>query len=219
MEATEKAMKTERDHQPLNVEEKTADTPRRRRRCAITVCGAIIVLVMVLSVIILVLALTVFKATNPKTEIVSATLDGISPIVSLPAVSIELNITLDLKILVRNKNYASFRHGEGKSLLLYKEKQVGEVAILPGNIRSRGSTTLPCRLTLEVDQFGSELVSLISDVVAGELTMDTQSRIPGKVTFLGFIKKHAVALSTCRFTISISDLKISSQVCKSKAKL
>ncbi|XP_010113043.2 uncharacterized protein LOC21405575 [Morus notabilis] len=220
MQTKEKAMEAEiNNHQPLNVEQKTTAKSYSRRRCLITVCGTIILLILILSIILLVLALTVFKPKDPKTEIISAALDGISPSVTLPAVRIELNVTLDLKILVRNRNHASFRHGTGKSVLLYRGKQVGEVDIAPGNIPARGSATLPCRLTIEVDKLGSEIAGLIGDVLAGELMVETQTRIPGRLTFLGFIKKHAVAVSVCQFTISVREFKVQSQLCKSKAKI
>ncbi|PON88612.1 Late embryogenesis abundant protein [Trema orientale] len=188
----------------------------RRRRCLIAVGATIIVLIMVLFVVILVLALTVFKPKEPKTELLSAAVNGVSPRLSFPVIRIELNVTLDLKILVRNRNYASFRHGGGKSVLLYREHQVGEADFFPGNIPARGSATLPCRLTIEVDELGSDLGGLISDVLAGELAMETRTRIPGRVTFLGFIKKHVVAVSVCQFTVGLTDLKVRSQVCKSK---
>lgn len=192
---------------------------RAKRRRLIRICVAIVVLIAVLFAVVLVLALTVFKPKNPRMEIVSAAVSGVSPRVSLPAVRVELNVTLDLKILVRNRNYASFRHGTGASELLYRGSRVGEAELLPGDIPARGSTTVQCRLTLEVEELGSDLRELISDVLAGELEVEATTRIPGRVTFLGFIKKHVVAVSECRFTVGLGDLKIRSQDCKNKAKL
>lgn len=188
----------------------------QRRRRWIAVGATIIVLILVVFIVILVLALTVFKPKQPQTELVSAAINGVTPRLSLPVVRIELNVTLDLKILVKNRNYASFRHGGGKSVLLYRDHQVGEADFFPGNIPARGSATLPCLLTIEVDELGSDLGGLISDILGGELAIETRTRLPGRVTFLGFIKKHVVAVSVCQFTIGLFDMKIRSQVCKSK---
>ncbi|KAK7294925.1 hypothetical protein RJT34_17824 [Clitoria ternatea] len=190
---------------------------KKRRVCLITT-GVLLLLVLII-IVIIILALTLFKPKEPKTQLVSATLEGIAPQITLPAINIQINITLDLKILVQNRNAASFKHEEGKSQLLYKGKEVGETVIYPGLIPSKGSVTLPCRLTLEAEKFASNLSALVGDLLGGQLSMETVSRIPGKVTFLGFIKKHVIAKSNCQFTISIPDLKINSQVCKSKAKL
>jgi hypothetical protein len=191
---------------------------KTKRRCRIAV-GVTLLFIILIFIIALILALTVFKPKQPRTQILSSALDGVAPRVSFPALKIELNITLDLKLLVENKNHASFKHGAGMSYLLYRGKQVGEVQLSPGNIPAMGSSTLPCRLTLQADEFASDLSSLISDVLTGELVINTHTRIPGKVTFLGFIKKHAVALSDCQFTMDVIQMKIKTQVCKNKTKL
>lgn len=209
-------MKENINGQALNIEQ--IRQKKRKRRCRIAV-GVTLLIIILVFLIALILALTVFKPKQPRTQVLSATLDGVAPRVSFPAIKIELNITLDLKLLVENKNHASFKHGAGTSYLLYRGKQVGEVQISPGNIRAMGSSTLPCRLTLEVDQFASDLSTLISDVLAGELVINTHTTIPGRVTFLGFIKKHAVALSDCQFTMDVVQMKIKSQVCKQNTKL
>nr|KYP42376.1 hypothetical protein KK1_036205 [Cajanus cajan] len=193
---------------------------RTRRLCKI-VTGAVLLHLIVLLIVAIILAFTLFKSKDPKTTIVSASLEGIAPRVTLPAVDIQLNITLDIKILVENKNRVSFKHGVGTSLLMYRGKQVGDTDIKPGLIPSRGSETLSCRLTLEADNQGlaSSVGDLVGDLMKGELSLDTVTRIPGRVTFLGIIKKHIIAKSNCQFNVSISALKITSQVCKTKATL
>ncbi|KAJ7950152.1 Late embryogenesis abundant protein [Quillaja saponaria] len=188
---------------------------KRRRYCLIAI-GALLLLIIIVA---LILVLTVFKPKQPRTQLLSATVEGIVPRVSFPAIRIQLNVTLDLKLLVENRNHASFKHGEGKSILVYKGDQVGEAVVYPGQIPARGSTTLPCRLTLQVDELAPNITSLIRDVLGGQLSMETHTKIPGKVSFFGIVRKHVVAVSECQFTIGIPDLKIRSQICKNKAKL
>ncbi|KAF4356896.1 hypothetical protein F8388_003191 [Cannabis sativa] len=189
----------------------------RRRRCLIAVGATIIVLILVIFIVILVLALTIFKPKQPITKLISTTVVGVTPHLTLPVVQLELNITLNLEILVKNRNYASFRHNGGTSLLFYGNNQVGNADIFPGNIPARGSATLTCRLVIEVDQIvGPDLSGLISAVLSGQLPMETRTNIPGNVTFLGLIKKHVVAVSTCQFTVGLFDMKIANQVCDSE---
>ncbi|KAB2630382.1 hypothetical protein D8674_007901 [Pyrus ussuriensis x Pyrus communis] len=193
--------------------------PNKRKRICLITIGVILFLNFLLFLIALILALTVFKSKQPKTEILSASVDGVAPRVSFPAVRIELNITVDLMINVQNRNYASFKHGAGKTLLLYQGTQVGDADLYPGNVPARGNATLPCRLTLQVDRVANDLSKLISDVLGGEIMLQTKTRIPGRITFLGFIKKHAVALSACQLTIGFPKMKVKRQDCKIKAKL
>uniref|UniRef100_A0A2C9VBK1 Late embryogenesis abundant protein LEA-2 subgroup domain-containing protein n=1 Tax=Manihot esculenta TaxID=3983 RepID=A0A2C9VBK1_MANES len=180
--------------------------PRSRRRCC-------------LIVVILILALTVFKAKDPRVQVLSASIEGVSPRISFPVITIELNVTLNLTLRLHNPNHASFKHGPGKSSLLYQAKQVGEAELNSGFIPSTGTVTIPCRLTIEADKLASNLKSLISDILSGHLVMETRTTIPGRVNFLGIFKKHAVATSACKFTIAFPAMKIQDQECKSKTKL
>ncbi|KAL6278363.1 hypothetical protein ACE6H2_021964 [Prunus campanulata] len=193
--------------------------PNKRKRFCLIAIGVVLFLILLLFIIALILALTVFKTRQPRTQILSASVDGVAPRISFPAVQIELNITLDLMILVENRNHASFKHGTGKTFLLYQGNQVGDADLYPGFIPARGNSTLPCRLTLQADRLANNMSNLISDVLGGEFVLETRTRIPGKVTFLGFIKKHAVAVSECQLTIGFPGMKVKRQVCKSKAKL
>ncbi|XP_028808551.1 uncharacterized protein LOC114763116 [Neltuma alba] len=190
---------------------------KKRRRCCL-VLGILLLLLIVIFIVALVLALTVFKPKNPTVQLVSASLDGVSPSVSFPAIQIHLNLTLNVSLMVHNPNHASFKHEQGTSILYYEGNQIGDTNIFPGEIPAKGSAVLPSRLTLQVDKLASNVTSFVGDLLGGELSMESSTRLPGRVTLLGFIKKHAVALSDCQFTLDISDRKIRSQSCKSKTK-
>jgi hypothetical protein len=190
----------------------------KRRRCLFAAGGAALVLLMLLLTIALILALTVFKSKPPRIQILSAAIEGVAPRISFPVIQVEFNLTLDLKFLAKNRNYASFKHGQGKSLLLYQGKQVGEADIYAGLIPARGTETLSCLLTLEVDKLASNLTGLINDVVGGDLGMETQTRIPGRINFLGIFKRHVVAVSACQLNISVPNMSISRRTCKQKTK-
>lgn len=202
-----------------NPTDKKVKKPNKRKRSCLIAIGVILFLIMLIFIVCLILALTVFKPKQPRTTVVSATVDGVAPRVSFPAVKIELNITVDLVILIENRNHASFKHGAGKTLLLYQGIQVGDADLDPGNIPARGNATLPARLTMQADRLASKMSNLVSDALSGEFVIETKSSIPGRITLLGFIKKHAVAKSDCQLTIGFPNLKVKSQVCKNKTKL
>lgn len=193
----------------------TNDMKRKRKRRCLMALGIPLILIFLLFIIILILALTVFKTKSPNTKLVSASLDGVAPSVSLPAAQIELNITIDIKILVKNPNHVSFKHGQGKSYLLYQGNQVGEADIYPGKIPATGSTTVPYRLTLEADELASNL-SFITDVIGGQLVMQANTRIPGRINFLGIYKKHVVIVSECQLRIAVLAMNITDKACKDK---
>ncbi|PRQ42625.1 putative Late embryogenesis abundant protein, LEA-14 [Rosa chinensis] len=197
----------------------TDNKPNKRKRPCLIAIGVFLFLILLVFIICLILALTVFKAKQPRTSVVSASVDGVAQRLSFPAVKIELNITVDLVILIENRNHASFKHGTGKSLLLYRGAQVGDADLYPGDIPARANSTLPARLTMQAHRLASKMSNLVTDALSGEFVIETKSSIPGRITFLGFIKKHAVAESECQLTIGFPNLKVKSQVCKSKTKL
>lgn len=193
-------------------------TKSKRRPCLLVVWFFLLLLILVF-VVALILAFTVFKFKEPTTKLVSATLDGVASTLSFPDIQIHLNLTLDLTLNVHNPNHASFRHGQAKSVLYYRGKQVGETDIDAGRIPAKGSAALSCRLTLLVDKLASDVNSLVNDVLGGQVSLEASTQIPGKVSFLGFIKRHVTALSECKFTFGVPDMKIRSQTCKNKTKL
>ncbi|XP_058739849.1 uncharacterized protein LOC131612046 [Vicia villosa] len=211
-------MKNTQTKQDQEQEQTLMIPPKKQRHTCITCFCILLLLLLILVTVSVVLALTVFKPKQPKTTISSATLQSISPRVSLPAIDIQINATLDIKILVENRNHASFKHEDGTSLLLYKGVEVGDTDVFPGLIPARSSTILPCRLILEADKLASNMTGFIQDLLRGQLSLQTVTRIPGKVTFLGFIKKHIVAVSNCQFVFGVPDMEIKSQICKNKAK-
>ncbi|PIA60218.1 hypothetical protein AQUCO_00300015v1 [Aquilegia coerulea] len=195
-----------------------AEVPKKplfkQRNCLIFMAGSAVLLI-----ILLILIFTVFKIEDPEIKLVSTTVSGIVPRVTNPnlRLQVELNITLDIKIEVHNPNYFSFKLGEGTSQVYFHSDQVADVDILPGHIGSKSSDMLECRLILEADKFN--MTSLIRDVFSGELDIEMRAKLPGRVTILGFIKKHVVASTDCQLGIQVPSLNLTKQDCHQKVKL
>ncbi|PKA50538.1 hypothetical protein AXF42_Ash013753 [Apostasia shenzhenica] len=197
-----------------------ANIKRRRRRRRLLGCLLLLLLLLLLlAAAVLVLALTLFRARDPRIQLVSATITGVAPRLTLPALRLSLNVTLDLDILVYNPNRASFSHGNGTTLLLYRGEHVGDADVLPGRIPARGMAHVAVALTVDGGRLAAEGGSLVADALAGEIGFDSQTRIPGRVKFLGFIRHHAVAESYCHFGIGFPDLRVRRQECKQRTKL
>ncbi|KAK9734211.1 hypothetical protein RND81_04G123000 [Saponaria officinalis] len=210
---------TTRDTVPLDPPPPpTSSSPKRKRWVRVCMWLCLITLLLIILVIV-VLALTVFKVKQPKIQLVSSTVEGIAPKFDLTQMRVELNITLNLTILVNNPNHVRFQAGQGKSQLLYKGDEVGDVDINPGLIPSKGSATLVCMLTLQAARFAdSGMMSLFRDITDGELDLELKTRIPGRAKIL-FIKKHVVTSSDCQIVIGFPSMKIISQDCNQHTKL
>ncbi|KAK4359528.1 hypothetical protein RND71_021757 [Anisodus tanguticus] len=141
-----------------------------------------------LCIVALILALTLFRIKETRIKLSSVAVQGFTAHIYWPALQIKLNLTLDLKIQLENPSKASFRHSAGKSLVMYRSNQVGEVNLDPG--------------------------WLIKDIQAGKLVLKTKTIIPGQASiFRELIKKHVQIASACQITIGFPYVKILKDEC------
>ncbi|XP_020580749.1 uncharacterized protein LOC110024899 [Phalaenopsis equestris] len=176
-------------------------------------------LLILLIAIFVILALTLFRPRDPRTQLVSTTITGVSPRFSIPNLTLSINLTIALDILVYNPNRASFTHDHGSTRLLYRTAYIGDADVLPGRIPSHGSTHVQVSLTVDGSRLSGEAGNLVADALAGEVDFDAETRIPGRLKFLGFIKHHAVAISKCHVAVGFPNLKVRRQDCTQKTKL
>ncbi|CAA7406162.1 unnamed protein product [Spirodela intermedia] len=193
---------------------------RRRRRRLAWACGLFLLLLVILGTVALVLALVVFKIREPTATLNSVTLKRIASQLSLASFTLQLNLTLHLDLLIHNPNRASFSYGSGDTAVLYRGISVGQGNVQPGRIPARGDAHLAVNLTVDAARFAGDLPGLTQDLIAGRLELDTSTRIPGRVSFLGFIKRRALVLSGCEFVIGgLPQPKILEQQCRQKTEL
>ncbi|KAM0842192.1 hypothetical protein ACQ4PT_058525 [Festuca glaucescens] len=206
----------------------------RRRRILICVSFAVLALLLLAAVVAIVL-LAVLRPRNPTTELLSANATGAVPNMALLAFSIQLNLTFRLVVRVRNPNPVSFRYGEATtgqiahtscvsylpatSSLLYRNASVGGAIVPAGTAPSRGTVRL--NMTVQADKVvaAAGLGGLLRDVLAGEMEFEARTEVKGRVTFLGFVKRSAVARSVCRVAVGVPDVKVRRQECHSEARL
>lgn len=191
---------------------------KAKRRCLCACLGCCLV-ILLLVIVLVILTFTLFRVRDPSITLTSTRLAGVAPRVTLPAVSIQFNITLDIIATVHNPNRASFTHDSGQTNLTYRGTQVGQAIIEPGRIPNHGSGPIRLSLTVDAAKFTDNLMTLIGDVINGSITFETYTIIPGRVTILGFIKHHAVARSTCSVVIGVTDFKVKSQECDNETSL
>ncbi|XP_020593269.1 uncharacterized protein LOC110033574 [Phalaenopsis equestris] len=186
----------------------------RRRRCVLI--SLLIFLFFVLLFIIL--GVTVFRVREATTTVNSVRLGGFKAGFSIPNLSVDLNVTLDIDLTAYNPNHASFRYGDGTAELFYQDSQVGEAAIPSGEIDSGGSE----RMNVSVTIFAGRLIgdsSVYKDVLSGSMLFQTTTRIPGRVTVLGIFKKHVVTYSKCDVIVNVTNRTSQTSNCKYRAKL
>ncbi|XP_022924899.1 uncharacterized protein LOC111432307 [Cucurbita moschata] len=188
---------------------------RRRRNTCI---GVSIATVLLLIVLIVILAFTVFKAKRPITAINSVALADLDLSLNIARSAVGLNITLIVDVSITNPNKVGFSYSNSTALLNYRGELIGEAPIPSGRINANQSKRMNITVTIMADRL-LRSSTVLSDVVAGSIPLNTYTRISGKVRILGIFKIRVVSSTSCDFTIDISDRKIGDQQCSYHTKI
>lgn len=182
----------------------------KRRRKRMWVIGLLIVVVVV--ILVVVLALTIFRAREPKVEVNSVELETFSIGVS------SLNMSLLLDLTVHNPNRAEFRYSESVAKVFYYGDPVGEALVPAGDIKAQADAFLS---VLMLVQAARVLVNanLPGNIVSGRLPVVATTTLTGVVKVLGVFKHHAVTTSECDISIFVANATLQSFYCKHVVKL
>ncbi|TKY69019.1 Late embryogenesis abundant protein [Spatholobus suberectus] len=184
------------------------------RKVCLTVTGVVIAIVL----LIVILALTVFKAKHPVTTVESVKLEDFHVGLDIAKLKVDLNVTLDVDVSVKNPNKVGFKYSDSTAHLNYRGQLIGEVPVPAGEISSGETKGFNLTVTIMADRLLSDS-QLYSDVTSGTLPLNTFVKISGKVSILGSIKVHVVSSTSCDFAINISTRAVGNQECQYKTKL
>ncbi|KAK8964160.1 hypothetical protein KSP40_PGU006832 [Platanthera guangdongensis] len=187
---------------------------RRRYRCLLISLSIFIFLVL----LIVILAVTVFRIRDATTTVNSIKLGGYSTGLNIPNPGLDVNVTLDLDLTAHNPNRVSFRYGAGTADLLYRGEQVGDAAILPGEIGARSSERMNISLTIYATKLIGE-TALYAEALSGSIDFQTTTRIPGRVTVMGIFRHHIVTYNSCNMAVNVSNRSVENSNCKYKANI
>lgn len=192
--------------------------PRRQSRKCRNICLAVTAVVLVATVVLVILCLTVFKARDPETTINSVVLKDLDVALNIPRRGVDVNLTLDVDLSVKNPNKVGFKYKNGSALFNYRGELVGQALIGSGEISADQTNPMNVTLTIMADRF-LDKSELFSDVVAGTLPLNTLTKVWGKVVIFGIFKVHVISTSSCDFSINMSNKTVGEQKCKRKTKL
>ncbi|KAI5326155.1 PREDICTED: late embryogenesis abundant [Prunus dulcis] len=192
--------------------------PRRQSRKCRTICLAVTAVVLVATVVLVILCFTVFKAREPEMTINSVVLKDLDVALNIPRLSVDVNLTLDVDLSVKNPNKAGFKYKSGSALLNYRGELVGQGRIGSGEISADHTKPMNVTLTIMADRF-LEKSELFSDVMAGKLPFTTLTKVSGKVVIFGIFKFHVISTSSCDVSINVSNKTVGEQKCTRKTKL
>ncbi|CAN4111526.1 unnamed protein product [Withania somnifera] len=209
---------------PLSSEDDETTLHKKRfhqRRC-FKYCSCVSTFLFLVAIILIILIFTVFKVKDPIIRMNGVTVEKIDLVNNsgtiLPMPKPGSNMTIKADISVKNPNYSSFRYNNTTTSIFYRDTVVGEARGPPGKSKARRTT----RMNVTIDIITDKILShpgLQDDISTGLFTMNSYTRVGGRVKLLNMIKKHVVVKMNCSITVNITSQAIQDQKCTKKVKL
>ncbi|CAL5192523.1 unnamed protein product [Lathyrus oleraceus] len=185
-------------------------------------CGkkyvAIGIVVLIVLAIVMILAFTVLKPKQVVSTVDSIEVHDMDIGFNVFTMSVNMNVTLDVSVSVKNLNVYGLKYYNGLARLNYRGQQIGEAPIPGGDISGGQTKGVNVTLVLMADRLLSSK-RIYSDATANILPLNTFVRISGEVKILGFFKFHGNSTSSCNFNVHISDKTINNNVCRYKTEV
>ncbi|XP_059311120.1 uncharacterized protein LOC132062600 [Lycium ferocissimum] len=190
-----------------------------QRRC-FKYCACVSTLLLILAIILIILIFTVFKIKDPIIRMNGVTVEKLDLVNTtiIPMPKPGSNMTIKADVSVKNPNYSSFRYSNTTTSISYRDTVVGEARGPPGKSKARRTM----RMNITIDIITDKIVShpgLQDDISTGLLTMNSFTRVGGRVKLLNMIKKHVVVKMNCSITVNITSQAIQDQKCTKKVKV
>lgn len=194
----------------------------RRKRC-IKCCGAILAFLLIEAVVVVILIFTVFKIKDPIIKLNGVEVNRLDLVNATTPTTIPMprpgsNMTLTADVSVKNPNYASFKYKNTTTILYYHGTVIGEARSPPGKAKARRTI----RMNITVDVITDRLIShpmLPTEMASGLITMNSYTKVGGKVKMIKLINKHVTVKMNCSVSVNTTTRSIQDQKCKRKVKL
>ncbi|XP_020239489.1 NDR1/HIN1-like protein 6 [Cajanus cajan] len=186
------------------------------KRCitCLLITFSIVIAIVLVAVI---LTLTVFKPKQPVTSVDAITIQDMSTGMDLFKMRIDLNVTLEVDVSVKNPNKFGFRYYDGNAKLNYGGELIGEAPLPNGEIAPEETKGVNFTLTVMADRLLSNS-QVTRDAASGSLPLNAVVSMTGEV-LLGFIRFHLGSTASCDFTVMLSNNTVVVNECLYKTKI
>ncbi|KAK4843286.1 hypothetical protein QYF36_006397 [Acer negundo] len=157
--------------------------------------------IVISGAILLIFSSIVLPATTPRVKLRSVAVK------TLLHGNSTFNATLITELMIRNRNFGSFRFRNGTGQVFYGTVTVGEMKIREGRVRARDTERL--RVTVEVGSNQSEARNLSS----GVLKLSSHAQLQGIVNLFNIMKRKKRPEMNCIMNLVLRNQTIQDLVC------
>lgn len=157
--------------------------------------------------IILIFVLTIMKLRTPKFRVRSAGFESFE--VGTAPNPPSFNLRMDAQLGVKNANFGNYKFQNSTVVFFYGGASVGEAVVRSTKAGWRSTKKLNVVVDLSSNALPSGSNSqLRNDISSGVLTLNSRSRLTGKVELLFIFKKKKTTDMDCTLTIGLSEKAI-----------
>ena len=109
---------------------------------------------------------------------------------------VHLNISLDVILKIRNRNFAGVFYDSLSVEILYRGAELGDAKLKGGHIVARGTVEVPAVLNLEATEILENASELIVDVAHRKVPFTMRTRLIGAVDFVA-LQPHVDVCKSC----------------------
>ncbi|KAL3524338.1 hypothetical protein ACH5RR_017172 [Cinchona calisaya] len=193
-----------------DVESATVDSKELRKKKRLKCLAYVAAFAVFQTGIILIFVLTIMKIRTPKFRVRSATFESFE--VGTPE-NPSFNLKMDAQLGVKNANFGNYKFHNSTIVFFYDNTPVGEAVVR--NTKAGWRSTK--KLNVVVDLSSRDLPSnmqLGNDISSGLLTLNTRSRLNGKVQLIFIFKKNKSIDMDCTLTINLAEKALRGISCK-----
>ena len=178
--------------------------PRRHRWWERDVCKACFILAAVPYLVCTVLvAAFVMWLTPPDVQLKQWKLNSISIDIKEEGRSViplvNLNISLDVMLNIRNRNFAGVFYDSLSVEILYRHAEIGDAKLSMGHIVARGTVEVPALLIWEAREIIENAGELVVDVAERKVPLTMRTRLIGAVDLIALQPHVDVCISFLQF--------------------
>ncbi|XP_050250971.1 late embryogenesis abundant protein At1g64065-like [Quercus robur] len=186
----------------------TSDELRRKKRIKLAI--HISAFAVFQTIVILVFALIVMRVKTPKvrlgTNITQFMVTG-------SQASPYFDLSFTTQVGIKNTNFGPYKYDSTIATFMYQGVTIGQVTIPKGKAGLRSTKKVTVTVNVNSNALSSTTV-LGSELGAGVLALNGQTKLSGKVELMFVTKKKKSAEMNCSMTIDFSSKAIQSMICE-----
>ncbi|KAA8539982.1 hypothetical protein F0562_026674 [Nyssa sinensis] len=179
---------------------------RRKQRMKWAVYFAAFIVFQTIDLVVF--ELTVMRVKSPNYRLRSITIDNLTIGNATTANSPSFNMSFTAEFTIKNKNFGPFKFENSNITFSYRGRPVGAALISPATAGFLSTKKMSVGFIVS-----SNAAATDSNLASGELTLNSYSKVRGKVLLLKVLERKKSAEMKCTMTVNLAGRVVQDLIC------